>query len=265
VEIADKVAVVTGGGGRGSGSAVARRLGREGAEVVVADVDEHGGWETVRQIRDAGGRATFVRTNVASEAEVQALVAGTVERFGGLQIVVNDASAPVPEGSLERWFETIGVDLLGTMYMTLHAIEAMRGRGGGAIVTIGSTSAIRHGSKHSRWPAYDVAKAGVLRLATSLDWLSEEAGVRVNCLVPDWIASPPVKAYFDSLSLEERREQEVPTSLTTPDEIAQAVVRIIRDDDLAGRVMVWWSGQSWRFIPPGDAGYAVLEEDPRDS
>jgi NAD(P)-dependent dehydrogenase (short-subunit alcohol dehydrogenase family) len=100
----------------------------------------------------------------------------------------------------------------------------------------------------------------VIRLATSLHALADEAGIRVNCLVPDWIASPPVQAYYDSLTPQERREHGAPDVLTTPDEIADAVVRLVEDDDLAGRVMVWWSGQRPRFIVYGDPGYAGLEE-----
>jgi NAD(P)-dependent dehydrogenase (short-subunit alcohol dehydrogenase family) len=130
MEISGKSALVTGGGGAGSGRAIARRLAREGAAVMVGDVDEGGARETVRRIQAEGGRATFLRCDVSVEPEVVRLVGATVE-LGRLGIVVNDASAPVPEGSLERWFETVAVDLLGTMCVTYHAIEAMRSGGGG--------------------------------------------------------------------------------------------------------------------------------------
>src|SRR5262245_40705855 len=225
MEIRDKVAIITGAGGSGSGRAIARRFARDGASVIVSDINEIGGHETVREIEGAGGRATFFRADVRAEAEVHALIESAAKIYGGVDIVVNNASAPYhPEVPLEYWLETVQVDLLGAMYGTRFSIDAMRRRGGGAIVNIGSTSALGHGRKHSGGsPAYDVAKAGVIRLTTMLAPLKEQEGIRVNCLVPDWIASPEVKAYFDSLTPQQRKEGSVPDVLTTLDEIADAV------------------------------------------
>jgi NAD(P)-dependent dehydrogenase (short-subunit alcohol dehydrogenase family) len=173
---------------------------------------------------------------------------------------VNNASAPYPpQGPLKRWFDAIQVDLLGAMWGTLHGIEAMRRRGGGAIVNIGSTSALGHGRKHSNSPGYDVAKAGVTRLTTTLAWLREQENIRVNCLVPDWVASPEVQTYFDSLTPEQRKAQGVPAVLTRLDEIAEAVVRLVTDESLAGRILVFASGREPRLIPWEDPGYAALE------
>lgn len=261
MEIHAKVAIVTGAGGGGSGRAIARRFARDGASVIVSDINENGGEETVRLIEAAGGRATFIRADVGIEAEVRALIESSAKTYGGVDILVNNASAPYhPEAPLEHWFETVQVDLLGAIYGTRYGIDAMRQRGGGAIVNIGSTSALGHGRKQSGGsPAYDVAKAGVIRLTTMLAWLKEKEGIRVNCLVPDWIASPEVKSYFDTLSPQQRKEENTPDVLTTLDEIADAVVEFVTDDALAGRVMVWWSGQSRRLIPFGDPGYAMLE------
>jgi NAD(P)-dependent dehydrogenase (short-subunit alcohol dehydrogenase family) len=135
----------------------------------------------------------------------------------------------------------------------------MRRRGGGAVVNIGSTSSLGHGRKHSPSPAYDAAKAGVIRLTTALGWLRDQEGIRVNCLVPDWVATPEVSAYVDSLTPEQRKQQGVPEVLLTVDQISDAVVRLITDESLAGRVMVWWCGQPLRLIPLGDPGYARLE------
>ena len=134
----------------------------------------------------------------------------------------------------------------------------MRRRGGGAIVNFGSTSAVGHGRKHSSSPAYDAAKAGIARLTTTLAWLREE-NIRVNCIVPDWVATEEVQSYVDSLQAEERAPNGVPQVLTTVDEIAGAVLRLATDETLAGRVMVWWSGERARLIPVGDLGYEKLE------
>lgn len=128
------------------------------------------------------------------------------------------------------------------MHATLLALEAMRVRGGGAIVNIGSTSAIGHGRKHSKSPGYDVAKMGVMRLTTTLAPLAKCNGVRVNCLVPDWVATPELQNYVASLSPDERRAQDVPDTLISLDELAAAVVQLATDEQLAGRIMIWWNG-----------------------
>lgn len=259
MDLKNKVAIVTGSGGGGSGRAEARRFALEGCFVVVSDIDEAGGRQTLDLIKDAGGRAAFFRADVAIEADVKALIAFAEQTFGGVDIIVNNASGPGyhPEAPLEYWFETVQIDLLGAMYGTRYGIEAMRRRGGGAIINIGSTSALPHGN--SKAPGYDVAKMGVTRLTTALGWLGEREGIRVNCLVPDWVASPEVKAYFDGLTPEQRKRGGVPDVLTSLEEIADTAVELVTNDKLAGRVMVLWSGQPPRLIPLGDPGYAGLE------
>jgi NAD(P)-dependent dehydrogenase (short-subunit alcohol dehydrogenase family) len=260
IRLAGKVAIVTGAGGGGSGRAVARRMARDGAAVVACDVNEAGGRETVRLVVSAGGRAAFLRSDVGIEAEVRALFDFAERTYGGVDVLVNNASAPYPpQGQLTGWFPAIQVDLLGSMFCTLAAVDAMRRRGGGAIVNIGSTSAIGHGTKHSKSPAYDVAKAGVMRLTTALAPLAEREKIRVNCLVPDWVASPEVQEYWDSLTPDERHEQNVPPVLTTLEEVADAVVMLATDEELAGRILVWWNGKPRQFISSGDPGYAALE------
>ena len=258
--LADKVAIVTGSGGVGSGRAIAERLVREGAAVVVNDVSTAGAEETAHCIRAAGGRAACRIADVGREDQVRELVAFAEESFGGLDLLVNNASHPYPgQGLLSGWFEAVQVDLLGTMYTTWHAIPAMRRRGGGAILNIGSTSALGHGHKPSASPGYDVAKAGVQRLATMLAPLAAEANIRVNCLLPDWVATPEVKEYFDALTPEERAAQGVPPVLTSLEELSDAVVELLTDEKLAGRIMVWWSGQPRRFLKHGDPGHAGWE------
>ncbi|MBI2823605.1 MAG: SDR family oxidoreductase [Planctomycetia bacterium] len=258
MDIRNRVAIVTGAGGPGCGSAVARRLARDGARVVAGDIDEAAGRETVRTIEAAGGQAALCLADVATDAA--RLVDFACQRYGGVDILVNIASAPyMPNASLERWLRPVLVDLHGALDLIVHAVPVMRARGGGAIVNFGSTSALGHGRKHSASPGYDAAKAAIARLTTTLAGLRESDNIRVNCLVPDWVATPEVKEYWDTLSPEDRRAGDVPDVLVTTDEIADAVVQLIADDSLAGRIMVWWCGQPPRLIPAGDAGYAALE------
>jgi len=142
----DKVAIVTGAGGSGCGRAIACRLAREGAPVVIADTNEAGMRATASVIEAEGGRCSICRTDVGNEADVRTLFTFAESTCGSVDILVNDASGAVfPERSLDHWFANLRVDLLGAMFTTRCGIEAMRRRGGGAIVNIGSTSALPHG------------------------------------------------------------------------------------------------------------------------
>ena len=97
---------------------------------------------------------------------------------------------------------------------------------------------------------------GLIRLTTTLAPLHQSDGIRVNCLVPAWIASPEVKSYVDSLSPQQRKEGSVPEVLIPLDEIASAVVHLATDETLAGRIMLYFNSQSPRLIPQGDPGFA---------
>jgi len=258
MEIRGKVAVVTGAGGNGSGRAIARRFARDGASVVVTDINEGGATETVRQIESAGGRAALYPADVRASEQVSRLIGFAEQTFGGLAVLVNNASAPFhPDDPLDSWLETVETDFLGTMYGIRAAIDAMRRTGGGAIVNISSISALWHGRQHPA-PAYDAAKAGVLRLTTTLGWLGEKENIRVNCLAPGWIASEQVRAYWEPLTPCERKLRGAPSRLLELDQVADAVVRLASDESLHGRVLVWWSEDEPRLIPWGDLGYAAL-------
>ena len=258
MDLKDKVAIVTGAGGEGCGRAIARRFAIDGCSVVVCDIDEPAGRETVRQIEAERGRAAFWRADISKESDIAALIEFTEKTYSGLDILVNNAAAPYrPEGLLDHWIHELEVDLHGPMQTILHAIPAMRKRNGGAIVNMGSTSAIGHGLKHSKSPGYDVAKMGLIRLTTTLAPLHASDGIRVNCLVPAWIASPEVKSYVDSLTPQQRKDGNVPEVLIALDEIASAVVHLATDESLAGRILLYYNGDHPRLIAQGDPGYAA--------
>lgn len=258
MEMRGKVVVVTGAGGNGSGRAMARRFAGNGATVVITDINEPGARETIRQIEGAGGRAAFYPADVRVADQVRKLIGFAEETFGGLDVLVNNASGPFyPDDPLEHWFETVEADFLGTMYGIRAAIDAMRRRGGGAIVNISSISALWHGRQGGA-PAYDAAKAGVLRLTTGLGWLGKKENIRVNCLAPGWIASEQVRAYWEPLTPAERKQRGAPSRLLELDQVAGAVVHLATDESLHGRVLVWWSEDEPQLIPWGDVGYAAL-------
>ncbi len=259
--IGGKVAIVTGAGGVGCGRALAQRFAKEGAAVVVSDIHRERGEEVLRQIQEAGGRAAFCLTDLRVEEQARELIAFAESTFGALHILINNASAPFRPGEpLDHWMDTLQTDLLGTMYATRAAIDALRRAGGGAIVNIASISSLWHGRPtHNASPSYEVAKAGVIRLSTSLAWLAEREGIRVNCLAPGWIAVPEVLEYWNSLTPAQRNERSVPSRLLETSQIADAVVRLATDESLAGRVLVWWSEDEPGLIPWADRGYTTLE------
>lgn len=117
--------------------------------------------ETVRAIENAGGRAAFFRADGRDRSQTRDLVAFAETTYGGVDVLVNSASAPHGTEGIDTWMTAIETDLLGALYATGSAIDAMRRRGGGAIVNIASISALRHGRKTPcGFAGYDVAKSG---------------------------------------------------------------------------------------------------------
>jgi NAD(P)-dependent dehydrogenase (short-subunit alcohol dehydrogenase family) len=259
----DRTAVVTGSGGAGCGRAIAVRLANDGAAVVVTDINETGGEETVRIIQHGGGRAAFFRADVRDEAQVRDLIAFAHETFGDVTVLVNNASGPFRRGfEMEYWAETASTEFIGALHATRYAVDAMRRSGGGAIVNISSISALWHGRRYpGAAPVYDAAKAGLLRLTTGLAELAASDGIRVNCLAPGWISTDGPRQYWESLTPVERRERGVPARLLMTTEIADAVVRLATDDSLAGRVLLWWSDDAPRLIAWADPGYRDAIDD----
>jgi NAD(P)-dependent dehydrogenase (short-subunit alcohol dehydrogenase family) len=256
VEIPGKVALVTGAGAAGTGRAIARALGEKGAAVAVNDLDENGGAQTVRLIEAADGKAAFVRADMTQEEEIQAAIAFAVSTFGGLDILVNNAGGTprphFPDAPVEHWSRTLDLNLRGPMLAIQHALPEMRRRGAGAVVNISSVAGI--GWKPHSSPEYSAAKAGLARLTATLAPLVERDGVRVNCIVPNWIGTDEVLAEVEAMTPEERAE--VPEVLTKPEKIAELAVELIEDESLAGRVFIWWTGDKPRAVPlddlPGD-------------
>ena len=259
-----RVVIVTGSGGTGCGRSIAERFAADRAAVVVSDINEAGGHETVRRIEQNGGRAAFCRADVSDEVQVRGLVEFAVTAFGSLSVLVNNASSPLPAGEgIAGWGPALQTDLMGTIHATRYAIEAMRRFGGGSIVNVSSISALWHGRKTAGgFPGYDVAKSGVIRLTTVLAKDVANDGIRVNCLAPGWIGTDGPRQYWESLTPAQRAERGVPSKLLSAAEIAEMVVRLANDSSLNGRVVVWWSEDSPRIIEWGDRGYRDASEFP---
>jgi NAD(P)-dependent dehydrogenase (short-subunit alcohol dehydrogenase family) len=257
----NRAVIVTGAGGAGCGRSISARFAIGGAAVVVSDIDEAGGQDTVRQIERNGGRAAFFRADVRNESQVRDLVSFAEATFGGVSVLINNASAPRGGEGIDTWIDPVETDLLGALYATRWSIEAMKRGRGGAIVNIASISALWHGRKTPGGiPGYDVAKAGMIRMTTRLAQLAETDGIRVNCLAPGWIATDEVRKHWELLTSAERAARGAPSRLLTTAQISEAVVRLAEDRSLAGRVLVWWSEDAPRLIEWGDRGYRDLVE-----
>jgi NAD(P)-dependent dehydrogenase (short-subunit alcohol dehydrogenase family) len=256
VEIEGKVALVTGAGAAGTGRAIARALAEKGASVAVNDLDEEGGTRTVELIEADGGTAGFVQADVTREDEIRGAIQFAADRFGGLDILVNNAGGTpwphFPEAPAEHWSRTLDLNLRGPMLAIQHALPEMRKRGGGAVINISSVAGV--GWQPHSSPEYAAAKAGLARLTATLAPLAESDGVRVNCIVPNWIETLEVLTEVEAMSPEERAG--VPKAMTKPEEIAALAVELAEDEELAGRVFIWWTAREPRVVPlddlPGD-------------
>ena len=225
------VALVT-GGGSGIGQATARLLAARGAQVVVADVDESAAQATAAEI---GPAAAAVTVDVADAASVAAMVAFTVERFGGLDWACNIAGiAPEPkpfvEHSYDDWRRTIDVNLSGVFFCMQHELRRMLEQArGGAIVNMSSGAGVVPAPGQ---PQYTAAKHGVLGLTKQAAQEYAAAGIRVNAVLPGQTETGPMRAYLDAMpDRGEKMLRRLPMKrMATPLEIAQAVVWLCSDD-----------------------------------
>lgn len=232
LSLAGKVAIVT-GGAMGMGRATAALLAQRGAQVVLSDLREEAGRETVALIAASGGTASFVQADISREEDVARLVAETLSRHGRLDCAVNNAAiAPdtheIAEADMEEVDRVLRVNLRAVLLCMKHEIAAMLG-GGGAVVNIGSVSSSRPQPANA---AYVAAKHGVIGLTKTGAVEYAGRGIRVNAVLPGGIDTPMIRQAFVDVGTSEAEMAPLLSlfgRLGQPEEVAEASAWLCSD------------------------------------
>jgi len=224
-----KVAIIT-GGTFGIGESTALLFAKEGAKVVIAARNAEKGERVVSQIKEQGGDAIFVKTDVAKEEDVQNLVRETVDTFGKLDVLFANAGVgamgDIHETTMEDWNRLISIDLTGVFLCSKFAIPAMIKNGGGSIINCASI--LGHVGQPSV-SAYAAAKGGVVNMTRSAAVTYASKGIRVNAVCPGYIDTPMLEP-LDEETKKYLISKHPIGRLGTPEEIATAVLFLASDD-----------------------------------
>jgi NAD(P)-dependent dehydrogenase (short-subunit alcohol dehydrogenase family) len=237
VRLEGKVAIIT-GAGSGMGRASARLFAREGAKVLVCDIDAPSGQETVRQIAETGGTASFLQVDVARTADNQRMVETVVGLYGRLDILFCNAGVPgetLAQTTEESWRRTLDVNLTGPFLACTFAVPQMRKQGGGNIIFTAS-----HGGlvASGRSPGYTATKGGLIMLGRALAKMLAKDKIRVNSLCPGAVETGLTDAFMNYPATEEERRgrraeaaTRIPLGrLAQPEEVAAVALFLASDE-----------------------------------
>ena len=236
MRLANKVACIT-GAGSGQGRASAILFAQEGAKVVVADLNLEGAEEVAKTIQAAGGEAVAVRVDISQEDQVKAAIDRTVETYGRLDILFNNAGvgysspyvmAPAVQTPVSDWDIVLGINLRGTFLGCKHALPVMARQRKGSII---NNSSINGLVALPGADAYTAAKGGVIALTRVLasDWGPQ--GIRVNCICPGPIDTPMIAPALEDPAIRKALTDPVPLGrIGRPEEIASAALFLASDE-----------------------------------
>lgn len=226
----DKVAIVS-GAGSGIGRAIAITYAKEGAKVIVADINEEHADETVKLIQDDGGTAFKVKADSSKAEENKRLVDITVEKYGRLDIACNNAgiggpAKPTGEYEPEEWDKVIALNLNGVFYACRYQLAQMEKNGGGSIINIASI----HGQVAApNSPAYTASKHAVVGLTKNIAAEYATKNIRCNAVGPGYVATPLLSANLDQKTQDAIAAKSPINRLGTPQEIADLVAFLSSD------------------------------------
>jgi len=255
-----KVAIVTGGGG-GIGGASARAMAREGAAVVVVDIDETRAASVAADIEASGGTAVPFGADLSIEQQVVATVGKTTTRFGRLDVLHNNAAltdsdflgadTAVTDLSLDVWERTIAVNLTSQMLMCKHAVPAMVEGGGGSIVNMSSGASLKGDRTRT---AYGVSKAGVNALTMYVATSHGKRGIRANTILPGLVITDAVRAHLDEDTVASLGRATLTPSVGQPDDVAEVVVFLASEESryITGQMIAVDGGMSAHVGRGGD-------------
>ena len=200
MEFKDKIVLIT-GAASGIGRQTALEFAKQGGMVVVSDVNEKGGAETVQLIESEGGKATFIKNNVADSSEVEQLIHTIVERYGSLDIAINNAgvgggAARLADVSIEEWHDVMSINASGVFYCMKYELQQMMKQGSGNIVNIASVAGLRALPNSSPYVASKHAVVGLTKTAAKE---YARKNIRINALCPVFT----VTALFDPKKIEQ--------------------------------------------------------------
>ena len=251
--LAGKVAVVTGAGATGSGAfvgigqAISILFASQGAKIILVDRDEKNAEVTLATIKERGGEASVFVGDVTSNADCESMAKAAVERYGKLDVLVNNVGisgrGSVTDVDEELWDTVIDVNLKSVMLTSKHAIPRMIDSGGGSIINLSSIVGLRAGSGPPNHP-YAASKAGIIGLSNSMAVHYGRDNVRVNCIAPGHIHSPMVARLSSQEMLDLRRRAGPLGTEGTPWDVAWAAAFLASDESR------WISGVTL----PVDAG-----------
>jgi NAD(P)-dependent dehydrogenase (short-subunit alcohol dehydrogenase family) len=250
--LSGKVAIVTGGGG-GIGASTVHALAREGAAVLVVDIDEAAADSVAAAVKEAGGEAAAFRADLSEEEEVVSAIEAAGSRFGRLDILHNNAAltdsdflsmdSAVTELSIEAWERTLAVNLRSQMLTCKHAVPVMVEGGGGSIINMSSGASVKGDRTRT---AYGVSKAGVNTLTLYVATSHGKQGIRANAILPGLVITDAVRAHLDEATLARLGSATLTPSVGQPEDIADVVVFLASNESryITGQLIAVDGGMS---------------------
>ena len=235
MRLKNKVAIVT-GGASGIGQATCCLFAEEGAMVVVADIDGEGAEKTAKSIREKGGKAIVIVSDISKEEHAARIAAEATRAFGRIDILVNNAATFVLKGieaEIDEWRQSVGVNIIGTAMVTKYVLEEMKRTGGGSIVIIGSISSF---IAQPNFAVYSATKAALVQMTRNFALDFSQFNVRVNCVCPGVTLTPASYRHMEQakMTLDEFQSEFGKATMlkrvADPREIAYAILFLASDE-----------------------------------